>query len=130
VAVINRTMAERFWPEGDALAQRIRLLVHQKAFEIVGIVGDVSARRTDRAPDLLADRAAPEGGVQLVLRTDVPPGRLLRAVEDRIESVEPDIGMSARTMDDLVERQLTDPRFTTALFVMFAGLALVLAGHC
>ncbi len=52
VIIINRSMAERFWPKGDAIGHRIGTLADPKKpdwREIVGIVGDVSFIRNANA---------------------------------------------------------------------------------
>src|SRR5688500_2407135 len=45
VAVINETMAKRYWPDGNAVGQRVMLPRSEESLEIVGIAGDV--RRVD-----------------------------------------------------------------------------------
>jgi predicted permease len=148
VVVINQAMADRFWPNGDALGQKIRLprlgtgqwIVAAPAstdwLEIVGIVGNVANRglRETPAPAAyvpytlwIADNQA------LIVRTRASPLALVRAVREQIHAAVPGqpIGPSSsgvRTGEDILrsigwERE----EFVSSLFTAFAGLALALA---
>jgi putative ABC transport system permease protein len=41
VAIINETLARRYWPQGNAIGQSLLLPREKESLEIVGIVGDV-----------------------------------------------------------------------------------------
>jgi putative ABC transport system permease protein len=55
VALINRTAAQRIWPNEDPLGKRIRLGgIDDPLRSIVGVVGDVNHYDLETAPDLQA----------------------------------------------------------------------------
>ena len=84
--VISESMARRFWPDGNAIGQRVRLGPNAQAplNEIVGIVGDV---RNDRArPDAepMAYASTRQIGapiVTILVRADGDPLALARPME-------------------------------------------------
>ena len=73
------------------------------------------------APFLMQD-------ITLVLRTGSDPLGLLGAARRAVRSVDPDLPVfDAATMEQLVYRSASEPRFNTALLSIFAALALILA---
>ncbi|HSJ65857.1 MAG TPA: ABC transporter permease [Gemmatimonadaceae bacterium] len=133
VAVVNETMARRYWPGGDPLGSRIVLF--DDAFAgyrtIVGVVRDVRAESVDlpASPTVYLPFAQHPGReLSLVLRTDLPPEQLVGAVTDRLRSVGHAISItSVRPFDAVVGGALSRPRFTMLVVGSFAALALVIA---
>jgi predicted permease len=51
VAIVNQTMARRYWPNGDAIGQRFRVrALDGPEYEIVGISSDYKVRTVGEAP--------------------------------------------------------------------------------
>ncbi|MFQ5694626.1 MAG: ABC transporter permease, partial [Terriglobia bacterium] len=141
VAVINRTLARRFFPEDNPLGQRLRLYwsVDQKGpwVEIVGIVADSRINSLDE--ELKQEIFVPAAQVQqiggwiartmtVVVRTQGDPLRLvpaLRAAVRRLDSSLPVYNIE--TMEQVVAGTLTEPRFNMVLLNLFAAMALLLA---
>ena len=48
MVVINETMARRYWPDGDAMGQRLKL--GKDWLEVVAIAGEVKQRRLNELP--------------------------------------------------------------------------------
>jgi putative ABC transport system permease protein len=131
VAVINETMARRYWPGEDPIGKRLTLAVHKMTVEIVGVVGDVQPFRSDRQPEpevYWPHRQVPRYAIMFVVRTASPPAAMTASVRSRLEAIDPemDIGRSF-TMDELVDRELVRPRFDMLLVGLFALTALALA---
>jgi ABC-type antimicrobial peptide transport system permease subunit len=64
----------------------------------------------------------------LVVRGGGDVGRLSTSIRAELKAIDPNIPIaSVRTMDDVVDAALSQPRFTGALFTLFSALALVLA---
>ncbi len=131
VVIINKMMAERFWPGGSPLGQRIRLAESGDTYEIVGVVGDVQRLRMDA-------RVEPEiywtylqnvrWASYFLLRTDSDPAKLISIVRSRLAALDPDqIVSSISIVDTLIARSLRAPRFNMLLVVCFAGVAVLLA---
>jgi ABC-type lipoprotein release transport system permease subunit len=67
-------------------------------------------------------------GMSLVVRTRHDPLALLPALREQVRALDPLLPVSdVRTYRQITAAALAQPRFTTALLVVFAGLALLLA---
>jgi predicted permease len=135
VAIINEAMARRYWPDTDPLGTTI-FLFDDKAFAayrtVVGVVGDVRAESIDSAaaPTVFLPYAQNPGqSLSLVLRSDLPPGRLAGPVRSRLRAFDPGITIAnIRPFDDVFGGAVSRPRFTMRLAGGFATLALLIAG--
>ena len=133
VALINETMARRFFPAADPIGQRINLDGASQPVwrEIVGVVADVKHFGLDVEPrpeiyqPLLQ---APFRGMTIVARTNADPETLASAVRAEVRALDKDLPIyNLRTMRDLVSSSIAQPRFRTLLLGSFAALALLLA---
>jgi hypothetical protein len=138
-AVINQTLADRYWPTGDALGARFVLGggAGPGLVTVVGIVGDVRHASLDapRTGQLYVSHAQFRfwnGGsvaraLTLVVRSAGDPVALGAAVRRAVHDVDPRLPVAnVRTMDDVVTAALGRPRFLFALAGAFAVVALVL----
>ena len=131
VAVINETMAKRYWPDGNAVGQRVMLPRSKESLEIVGVAGDV--RRFDLEaqvepeiywPNLQQTRWAS----YFVLRTTQDPDGFLPAVRSRVAEIDKEVQVvRGSSMDTLISTSLERPRFNMTLLLIFASTALLLA---
>ena len=132
-AVINQTMARRFWPNEDPVGRRVRLRLgpNGPAVVVVGVVGDIRHHglETEPKPELYVPYAqAGVQGMTIVIRTAVPPDRLVSAIRQQVWALDKQIPIpSIRTLDEVLAASMARPRFRTLLLVVFAGLALLLA---
>ncbi|MDX1394594.1 MAG: ABC transporter permease [Gemmatimonadota bacterium] len=133
IAVINRDMAERYWPGRSALGGRVHLN-EQQSFEVIGVVenptwgavGEVSSPfiffPQRHNPSLASSFFT------LVVRTEGDAESLLPAVRDRFRSLDPGLSLtSLATFDDQVGGALMPQRMGSVLLTMLGGLALLLA---
>jgi putative ABC transport system permease protein len=132
VAVINETLARRYWPHEDPAGRSIQMGAFGAGrCVIVGIVGDI--RQTN-----LADEPTP--GIYIPYTQEAMPWQTLvvRAKNDPMSLAEPIRREVAAldsqqpvahiaTMDQLIETSAAQPRFRTALLGSFAGVALLLS---
>ena len=134
VAVINETMARKFWPNEDPLGKRFKFTNDstQTWREVVGIVGDISQMGLEDPPRaelymMLQQSRGPDPNF-LVVRTAANPLGLAAAVRKEIRAVNPEQPISnIRTLDDIVEVQVSQRHLQTVLLGVFSGLALLLA---
>ena len=131
VAVINETLARRYWPDGqNPIGQRLRF-GSNRVWEIVGIVGDVKHSGLDKQVTpavFLSYLQTPEARMSLVVRTASDPASMIRAVKDQVYVVDRDQPMyKIRTMDQVVAESQSSPRFTLIVLGIFAAVALALA---
>ncbi len=147
VAVINETLAKKYFPAGDAVGHQIRT-PNLKAdppitqaipessdwLEIVGVVGDA-------LDDGLGKPVKPgiyipytiwmPPWTQILVRTDVPPLSILHGVREQIHSVDADQQAEGhvRSLEEWItnQREWASQHLVAMLFGAFAALALSLA---
>jgi putative ABC transport system permease protein len=131
VVVINETMARRFWPNEDALGQRIVIRNQQFPREIVGVVNDVKHFGLEREtqPEMYVPFSQMVIDlIPLVIRTQTDPARIAGAVREQVRAVDPGVAIAKiQTMSQIASASLAQRRFTVWLLSLFAAVALVLA---
>ena len=134
VALINSTMARRFWPNEDATGKRFswgRPSPDSKWVTIVGVVGDTKLYGLDKPARLeiyVPYRQSPVNGMNLVVRSAVDPASLTSAIRATVASIDKDQPVSnIQTMREIVDNSISTRRLTLVLLGLFSGLALVLA---
>jgi predicted permease len=134
VVIVDENVAGKYWPNGDALGQRLRSAVDasDQWYTVVGVVAAV--KHGDLAETPVKEtiywhyEQRPQSVVVLVLRTVVPPTQLAGAVNAAIVALDPGVApFNARTMDELVAGSLAPQRTPMVLTVVFAGVAFALA---
>ncbi len=135
VGIVNESFARRFLPGQQPLGQTVQLGGAADAiYEVVGVVADAVYRnpRDGMMPTLylpVAQRA--QGATNVTLTVAVTPGQraLVQAtLADALQAVDPNIGLTFRTYDQLVDATVTQERLIAMLSGFFGGLALLLAG--
>jgi putative ABC transport system permease protein len=145
VAVINASMASRYWPGGDPLRQRIHLpdlkatstwaLASPRNdgwLEIIGVAADAPNRglKDPVAPAVYLPFTIVIGdSLRLVAKTSAPPRAFARTVAERLRAIDPDQPINeVRTADDVLESDGWAPdRFSASLFTTLGLTALFLA---
>jgi putative ABC transport system permease protein len=138
VALVNRTMAERYWPGEDAVGRRFKLGPPNAPWAtVVGVVGDMRQMGLDvpTAPELYFQTEQMTAGVppffwpqHLLVRTQVDPMTLAAVVREAVWDVDASQPVSTmRTMRDVVDSELTNRNTQLMLLGAFAALALLLA---
>ena len=131
VAVVNETMARRYWPGQSPLGKRFRMTGARPWREVIGIVADVKHWGFERPvnPEMyLPQRQMVWSGLTFVLATDTDPVRLTAAVRNELKAVDPDLPLSnVRTMEEVAARSVATRRSSMLLLAVFGALALVLA---
>jgi putative ABC transport system permease protein len=128
--VINETMAQRYWPQGDALGKRINLcsLDPKPCWStIIGVAGNVHQFGLDAEPTY--DVYFTGGWTPfLVIRTVSDPVSIAAAVSEVIHRVDSNLPVThVTTMDGLLSDSVSPRRFSAVLIGIFAALALLLA---
>jgi putative ABC transport system permease protein len=132
VAVVNRTMAQTFWPNQDPIGK----VFHAAGtlVRIIGVVGDVKAGdiREKTMPEAYYPLTAALDsfffGSIVELKTNVPPLGVLGAVQGELRGLDSSLAVfRPRTMEDVVADAMQDTSLQTFLLGVFAGLGLLLA---
>ena len=129
VIVVNKMMAEKFWPNQDPIGKQVRFGDGSQS-SIIGVVGDAKHYfiGEDQRPQIYAPYSQLPGlFATLLIRTTVEPMSISEQVRQTVWKVDPDQPMwKIRTVEFLVDRSVADRKFLMTLMVIFAGLAMVL----
>lgn len=147
VAVINQTMARRYFPAGDAIGHSLKVPELRSVppynlsppdgagwLQIVGIVGD-------KLDDGLRKPIQPEAFVpytismgmytQILVRSEVSPLTLVHAIGAQVNSIDADQQINGQVLDlehwITTQPEVQQEHLVAWLFGLFAALGLVLA---
>ncbi len=148
VAVINEAAA-KLWPAGtDPVSRRIRLDLLQNAgssqvktptnlspyVTVVGVIGDArndddeGLRKQPQPAVFIPFTLLAPPGRTLALRTTGEPKQLMNALREQVRELDKEQPVNGpETFEESMAVWIAQPRFTTALFSVFAALGLVLA---
>src|SRR6266576_2723330 len=143
VALINRTLAQTYFPGEDPIGKQIRLGLPQPMvsstapslrFTIIGVIGDAMNRglTLPPAPQLTTlFRQTPDlhyGFKNLIVRTMLDPLQLAPPIGQQLHLLDADLPFAeVSTMNEIMQQQTLDRRYTTGLLILFAALGLGLA---
>jgi putative ABC transport system permease protein len=137
VVLITESAARQFFPNEDPIGKKIKLGwgrgpgKPRAGGEVVGIVGDVKEAGLDEPnpPQIyMPFRQWPVGFMSVVLKTATPPTSLADAAREEVYAVDSNLPVSnVRTLDEVVARSISQPRFYMLLLTIFAAVALLLA---
>jgi predicted permease len=134
VVIVNEAMARRQWPGVDAIGRRIRVGDGEPWYTVVGVVKN--AEEQDWGKPLADEFYFPQWQnpqdiqryLTLVVRTAGDPKAMTGPVQSAIAALDRDLPIEdIASMQQVVDRAVWQPRFSTTLLAAFAGLALVLA---
>jgi predicted permease len=130
VAIVNQSLASRFWPKDDPVGRRITFDNGQTWTTIVGVVAN-ARQQIDAQPQdeihlpLRAGNALTAGS--LMVRTHGVPGTLSSGLREAIRRVDPQQPITRiETLEQVRTRALASPTLIATLLGLFALLALVI----
>ena len=147
VIIVNRTLAQHYWPGQDPIGKRIRWGLPESPtpwMTVVGEIGDIKqsgsgpAHAKSRSISLrvkaylLRFAGAPGvldgNGGSIVLRTMLPPEQMANALDSTVHSIDPQLALTqVESMDQVVSEGEASRRFNTVLISSFAAAAVLLA---
>jgi putative ABC transport system permease protein len=133
VAVINETLARRFFPGEDPVGKRLRTMFGSPPVmrQVVGVVADVKHGGLGREtpPQVFVPFAQnPERFMTLVVKAGASPSAVVTAVRGAVRAVDPDQPIDqVATMEALLSESVAQPRFYTLLLGSFGAAALLMA---
>lgn len=131
VAVVNRTMAERFWPGGDALGRRFRLGQEEAEHTVVGIAenGKYGSLSEEPMPYVYVALAqAPQTRATLFVRSRGTPGLVMSDVRDAVQRVLPRVPLHrVQTFEDRLQGAVWPSRMAVLASVAVGSVTWILA---
>jgi predicted permease len=138
VVIVSRSLADRFWPVGDAVGKRLSMSGdpgRRDWLTVVGVVEDVLQREITgaRAASIYSPYAQVTSSFFLdhmtyVVRSNANQQEVAVAMRDAVRAADPNLPVhTVASMDDLVASMTHQPRFQTWLLGTFSLVALLLA---
>jgi putative ABC transport system permease protein len=146
VAMINETMARRYFPGEDPIGRRVALDFETMRFHrdrapdsdipggmrtIVGVVRDIrhGSLRSDPVPEFYVPyQQRPTRDMTLVVRSSGDPLALAAPAREAIRAIDPNQPIAhVETLSDLLAASIAQPRSNYLLLSVFAAAALILA---
>jgi putative ABC transport system permease protein len=143
VAVINETAARRYWPGEDPIGKRFAIGSRERfgSFralrpgevewrEIVGVVADIRSAgfASDVQPEVFYSTTQfPLFDPSFAIRTSGAPAPSTASIRAALTSINPRaVIVRVRTMDEIAQASIADPRLRAAAATMFSAVALLL----
>ena len=132
VVVIGRVLADKYWPNGDAIGARIHVFGEDR--EVVGIAGDIRHLGPASPVEPMiyipqSQDAATRRMMTVVVRTSASSANAVTGIRDVMRSVDSNLPLqNLRTFDALRAERTASQRFNALLITSFATLAILLAG--
>ncbi|HTQ56891.1 MAG TPA: ABC transporter permease [Bryobacteraceae bacterium] len=134
VAIINETLARKWWPNQPAVGHRIKSggpYREGPILQIVGVAGDIGqfGLGTTPYPEIFLPltQSSPDAMV-LMIRTAGDPGLLAAAVRRHVAALDRNLPIQRlRPFMQMVDASMAGRRFSTVLLGLFAALAMILA---
>jgi ABC-type antimicrobial peptide transport system permease subunit len=133
-AVVSQSLVQKYWPDEDPIGQTIQfgnMDGDLRLLHIVGVVGDVHDYGVDAPviPTVYANalQRLPSSNWTVVARAQSEPSALVPAMREVVRSLDPQLPLKFRTLDQVFSSSLSQRRFSLVIFGVFAATALILA---
>jgi predicted permease len=131
VAIVNETLAERFWPGENPIGKRLHS-GNTKVLEVVGVARNGKYESLGEIPALVVYYPLTQvyaTSSALVVRTSVDPGAEISSVRSEVQKLDPQLPIfEAKTLKEHMRLALFPLHAGAVVAGSFASLALILAG--
>ena len=133
-AVINETLARKYFPNEDPIGRRITFSTSRRPeawMTVVGIVGDV--RQASLATEPVSQvyqsyRKEARRSLTVVIRTAAEPRTMVNTLRQQVWSLDRQQPLyNVQTVEQVLENSIARSRFNTFLIGILAGVALILS---
>jgi predicted permease len=135
VAIIDEFLARRYWPNRSPLGGQIRTGIDSTdtAYTIIGVAGNVKtsdlAEQNPGGQVYFSYLQRPPRNMNLVVRTAGAAAPAIGAMRSSVRRIDAELPLSdVKTMPERLARSLMDRRAAMTLCLVFAGVAMILAG--
>jgi macrolide transport system ATP-binding/permease protein len=129
VAIVNETMAAKYWPGKDAIGQRLR--VKDKWMQVIGVAKPCKYNTMLEEPKpffYVPLRQNPAVVANVSMRTKQSPASIITPLAEVIHTLDPDLSpLDTITAQEGVDRMSYSQQLAVTLLTVFGGVALVLA---
>ncbi len=136
VAIVNSTMAKAVWSGRSPLNECLIIgsAIAKQCSRVIGVVHDTRRSQIREEPTMqyyvpLAQRNGVTSGSQILIRPHGDARAAIPAIKTALRQMDQSIAfINAGTVQDAVEAQTGSWRLGAMMFLLFAGLALVVVG--
>lgn len=129
VAIVNETMAAKYWPGKDPIGQRLK--VKDRWLRIVGVASNVKYENKLELPRTFFYMPMRQNFLEsnaLLIRTRESPGAIRDALAHEVHTLDPNLAPTAPfRVQEQVDRKGYTQRLATTLIAIFGAMALLLA---
>ena len=130
-AIINETMAQRYWPNREPVGARLRLVGAPDLtgwYTIVGVAGDVAQRQLPAVPEnQVYLPLSPAREMTLVVRGASDPAQLAPSAREVIRVVDSSLAVEVKTMSAAYAFYVNDRRLQGLVLGTIGGIAILIA---
>ncbi|HSL54669.1 MAG TPA: ABC transporter permease [Pyrinomonadaceae bacterium] len=133
-AVVSQSFVKKYFPNEEVIGQTIQfgnMDSDLRLLHVVGVVGDVRDYGVDVAvlPTVYGNalQRLPSSTWNVVARANVEPGSLVPVMRETVRSLDSQLPLKFRTLDQVFSSSLDQRRFSLVIFGVFGAAALLLA---
>jgi putative ABC transport system permease protein len=130
VAIVNETLARRFWPGRQAVGHQLTHVRSGNTIEVVGVVADAMKDVPPRSsePEVYWPYLQqPRWAAIFVIHTAGPAADAFAAMRARVRLIDAEVVLGTpRTIEERMEGRIKGPRFQALLLSIFALIAVAL----
>jgi len=147
VVIVNRALAEQYWPGQDPIGKRIHIGVPSTPLPWITVIGEIgNIKQGSASSDTRAQTYQPASQMKIalgpfappdmltgtygtiVLRSSLAPEQMISALQSTVRSIDPRLPLTqVESMDQVVSEGAAPQRFNTVVFSAFAAAAVLLA---
>jgi predicted permease len=133
-AVVSQSFVKKYFPNEEVIGQTIQfgnMDGDLRLLHVVGVVGDVHDDGVDVAvgPTVYGNslQRLPSSTWSVVARAHAEPGSLVPVMRETVRSLDSQLPLKFRTLDQVFSSSLDQRRFSLVIFGVFGAAALLLA---
>lgn len=131
VAIINRTMADRIWPQQNPIGKRIKIHGEDAYREVIGVVENTKLHTAWETPQPYFHRPFTQSysvEYTLMVRGENDPLDYLPGIRHQVSLLDKNVPTyGVEPLSEQIEKSLSQPRLIATSLLALTGIALLLA---